>query len=215
MPNNTVPEIHKIDTINILPQENFILDNGVKVSSFFNNDINALKLDFAFPAGRIFQKKAFQSSICNAILREGTNQHPDSAEIEEKLDYFGIFVQQRIEAYWGIVSFYVPLMYLDKALPIIHEILFDAIIDDPSTEFLKDKARSVLIKNLKKPDFIAKSEGFSWLWGKNHPMGTYPDPSDLDNLSRTDLLDFYRKYYKEAKFNIYISGNLPKTSLKK
>jgi zinc protease len=209
------PKIHKISEIKFLQQENNSLQNGIKLSSFYNNDINALKIDFVFPAGRIFQEKAFISAMTNAIIREGSNQHPNSAEIEEKLDYFGIFVQQRIETYWSIFSFYIPLMYLEKALPIIHEILFDPIIDQVSLDFLKEKGKSGLIKQLKKPAFLARQHAMKMLWGENHPMGYFPKSSDFDNLSREDLIQFYNTYYKNSQFNIYVSGNFPRVFISK
>ncbi len=209
------PKIHKISEIKFLPQENIILQNGIKLSSFYNNDVNALKIDFVFPAGRIFQKKAFVAAMTNAIIREGSNQHPNSAEIEEKLDYYGIFVQQRIETYWSIFSFYIPLMYLNKALPIIHEILFDPVIDQVSLDFLNEKGKSGLSKQLKTPAFLAKQHAMKMLWGENHPMGYFPKPSDFDELSRNDLNQFYNSYYKNSKFNIYVSGNFPGVFLEK
>jgi len=209
------PKIHKISEIKFLTQENITLQNGIKLSSFYNNDVNALKIDFVFPAGRIFQGKPFVSAMTNAIIREGSNQHPNSAEIEEKLDYFGIFLQQRIETYWSVFSFYIPLMYLEKALPIIHEILFDPIIDQVSLDFLKEKGKSGLIKQLKKPSFLAKQHAMKMLWGENHPMGYFPNPDDFEKLSRDELFDFYTTHYKNSKFNIYISGNFPSVFLTK
>lgn len=209
------PKIHKITDITFLKQEDNFLSNGTKVSGFYTNDVNALKMDFVFPAGRAFQPKAFLSSLCNSILREGSNKHPNSAEIEEQLDYYGIFVQQKIEAYWSIYSFYIPLMYLDKALPLIHEILFDPIIDQVSIDFLKERSKAVLAKNLKKPAHLARNHAMKLLWGEKHPMGTFPDANDLDNINRNDFLSFYENHYAKNTFNIYIAGKLPNIYLAK
>lgn len=209
------PKIHKIKDIKFLKQEDNYLTNGTKVSGFYTNDFNAVKMDFVFPAGRAFQPKAFLSSLCNSILREGSNRHPNSAEIEEQLDYYGIFVQQKIEAYWSIYSFYIPLMYLDKALPLIHEILFDPIIDQVSIDFLKERSKAVLAKNLKKPAHLARHHAMKLLWGEKHPMGTFPDAKDLDNINRNDFLSFYENHYAESTFKIYIAGKLPITYIEK
>ena len=203
------PKIHKIDNIRFHKSTSYTLDNEIPVTAFHTNDLKVLKIDFAFPAGRLFQEKPYQASLTNAIIREGSIQHPNSTEIEEQLDYYGIFVQQRLESYLSVYSFFIPLMHLDKALPLAEEILFSPAMEIESLEFLKERTRSALLKNLEKPAFLARAHANQQFWGKEHPLGKFPCAGFLNRIGIEDLKTYYQERYRNKKFNIYLSGNYP------
>jgi zinc protease len=205
----SIPKPHRIKTLNILKPEHIVLDNGINLSSYYTNDFNAIKIDFVFPAGRIFQTKPFQAGICSACLREGSNANPNAEVTEETLDYYGIFVQQRVEAYNSIISFYIPVMYLTKAIPLLYEILFDAQISNQSVEFIKERSISSIKKSLKKPAFLAKAHAMKLLWGEHHPLGIFPDTKNLKSITKDDIFEFYTQQYLHSHFKIYVSGNFP------
>jgi predicted Zn-dependent peptidase len=101
-------------------------------------------------------------------------------------------------------------MYLEKALPLIKEIIFEPNLTNDSLNFLKENSLSSIKKNLEKAAFLARANAMELLWGENHPMGYFPKPEKLDHISIEDIKDFYSRHYQNADFSIYISGNYPK-----
>jgi zinc protease len=65
------------------------------------------------------------------------------------------------------------------------------------------------VVNLKKSDFVASRLIDEYVFGFNHPYGTYSTIEDYDALQREDLLQFYNQYYRNGACIIFVSGKLP------
>jgi predicted Zn-dependent peptidase len=63
--------------------------------------------------------------------------------------------------------------------------------------------------NLKKGDFIANRLIDEYLFGIQHPYGKYSVEQDYKNITREDLVAFYKQYYQEGKCVIFIAGKFP------
>ena len=197
------PEVKDIEKYKHLPVRKMKLSNNAEVFGFYNGDVKATRIDVLFPAGRVFQNKAFQSALTNALLREGSDK-----KIEEKLDYYGIFIKHRIEDYWSVFSFNFPVMYLEKTMEIIKELLFEPVIEKSNFRFIKNRTMENLIKSLQRTDFTAHIHFKNLLWGNDHPLGMLPDENRLNELTVSDIKEFYNKQYLDL-FKIIISGYYP------
>jgi predicted Zn-dependent peptidase len=47
------------------------------------------------------------------------------------------------------------------------------------------------------------------LYGKDHPYGKFSSAEDFDELQKDPLLNFYKKYYQQGKFILFVAGKLP------
>ncbi|MFP4664992.1 MAG: M16 family metallopeptidase [Bacteroidales bacterium] len=202
------PRIHEITTFRNLPVHTYKLDNGMEIHGFYNDTIKAMKLDFIFESGQALQSKAFLSAFTNAMLREG-KQNGKSQSFEETLDYYGIFLQQKIGRKWSVFSFYLPVMYLENLLPVAYDMLFDPDFTEDSLTFLREKTRQRLRQNLKRTDYNAAAYLKTLIWGKNNPLGFYPEESALDDITLEDIERFYLENYITS-CRIGISGYFPK-----
>ncbi|MFO7789281.1 MAG: pitrilysin family protein [Bacteroidales bacterium] len=205
---NTIPHIKTISRLKHLPVHQFLLDNKLQVYGFFNNDIKALKIDFLFEAGKAHQNKAFLAAFCNALIREGKSGQ-QSNDLEKQLDYYGIFLQQKLEKHWSVFSFYVPVMYLEKFLPLAADMLFNADFNDESLHFIREKTRQNLRKNIRRTDYVAGASLNNLIWGNDHALGFYPTEQKLDNINLDDIKAFYKNRYKN-NCRLIISGFFPK-----
>ena len=48
-----------------------------------------------------------------------------------------------------------------------------------------------------------------YLYGEQHPYGKYSTAEDFDALKRESLLDFYKKFYQQGRFILFVAGKLP------
>jgi predicted Zn-dependent peptidase len=99
--------------------------------------------------------------------------------------------------------------HIDKLLPVIEDMLTDSIFPSSELEIYQQNSKQRLLVNLKKAEFVASRLIDSYLYGDQHPYGVYTNPSDLDNLSTKDCIQFYNDYYLNGKCIIFVSGNLP------
>jgi predicted Zn-dependent peptidase len=202
------PDIKTIKAFNNLPVHNYQLDEGMNIFGFYNDDVKAVKLDFLFEAGQADQSKTFLAAFTNAMIREG-NSNGKSKSAEEILDYYGIFLNQKVTHSWSVFSFYLPIMHLDKLLPVAYEMLFQPVFTEEALQFLKEKTRQRLRQNLQRTDYRAAAYLKSLLWGENNPLGFYPREKALDKLEVQDIKHFYQQHYPHS-CRIGISGYFPK-----
>ncbi|MEA3448696.1 MAG: pitrilysin family protein [Bacteroidota bacterium] len=205
---NNIPPVKPVSKLTPLPVYESLLDNGLQVAGFFSDDVKVLKIDFVFEAGKAHQSKAYLAAFCNAMIRE-EKQTKHAAGTEALLDYYGIFLQQKLQKHWSVFSFYVPVMYLNKFLPLAYKMLFEPEFTDESLHFIREKTRQNLRKNLQRTDFVADANLDNMIWGKDHPLGYYPTEQKLEHISIDDIKTFYETHYK-TNCRIIISGFFPK-----
>jgi predicted Zn-dependent peptidase len=63
--------------------------------------------------------------------------------------------------------------------------------------------------NLLKCDFVAHRLIDAYLYGEEHPYGRLSRFEDYEALTREQLVEFYKKYYLQGKFMIFVAGKLP------
>ena len=63
--------------------------------------------------------------------------------------------------------------------------------------------------NLKKNEFVANRMIDAYLFGEKHPYGKYSSLADYEALQRSDILDFFNKYYTDGRCIIIAAGVLP------
>jgi predicted Zn-dependent peptidase len=97
-----------------------------------------------------------------------------------------------------------------ELLPVVKEMLTDSIFPEQELAIYKQNMQQRLSVNLKKCDFVASRLIDAYLFGKEHPYGKYSDFTDYQALNREQLIDFYKKYYQQGKFVMFVAGKLPK-----
>jgi zinc protease len=63
--------------------------------------------------------------------------------------------------------------------------------------------------NLLKCDFVAHRLIDAYLYGEQHPYGRFSRFEDYELLTRDQVIAFYKKYYQQGKFIIFVAGKLP------
>ncbi len=205
---NDMPPVKPVSRLTHLPLYKSLLDNGLQVAGFFKDDVKALKIDFIFEAGKAHQNKAYLAAFCNAMIRE-EKQNKHGSGTEALLDYYGIFLQQKLEKHWSIFSFYVPVMYLNKFLPLAYNMLFEPDFSVESLDFIREKTRQNLRKSLRRTDFVAEINLNNTIWGTEHPLGFYPTEQKLEHITIDDIESFYKTHY-QTNCRIIVSGFFPK-----
>jgi predicted Zn-dependent peptidase len=62
---------------------------------------------------------------------------------------------------------------------------------------------------LKKSDFVASRLIDTYLFGEQHPYGTFSRAEDYEALQRDELVRFYDQYYRNGKLIVFAAGRLP------
>jgi zinc protease len=196
----------------ILPIQHWQTSSGAKVYFVENRDIPMLDLsiDFAAGSGMDGSTKPGVASMTNRILRLGA-QGMDEDEIARRTADIGAGIAGRFDSDRAGLSMRTLSSRAEReqALEVFTRILHQPVF--PAGAFEREKTR--LISAIKESDIqpgTIASRTFNQLIYGSHPYGQRAsgDVESVGNITRDDLVDFYRRHYVARGAIIAIMGDV-------
>lgn len=210
---NSAPAINEIKKATIIQASEFRLKNNIPVYHINAGTQDLVKIELLFPAGMWQQSSPIMGSAASAMLQEGTSKYSAKA-IAEMVDYYGAFLHTEITHDFAAVSLHSLNKHLPNVLPVVEEIIANAIF--PKEEwsiYIQNKKQSFIVNN-KKVSFVSRKKFAELLFGNNHPYGHNVAEEDFDKLKIEDTFDFYKNSYTAKDAIIIASGNVTDATLK-
>jgi predicted Zn-dependent peptidase len=108
-----------------------------------------------------------------------------------------------------VITLHCLTKHVNELLPLVRELIVDSVMPEPELAIYQQNMKQRLEVNLKKSDFIAGRLIDTYLYGENHPYGKYSTAAEFDALNREQLLQFYKEYYQQGRFILFVAGKLP------
>lgn len=194
--------------LHLKPCTRYTLDNGVQVYAIDSGTQEVLMLDMVFYAGNWFEESNMVAATTNSLIKNGTSQRSAFA-INEYFEYYGAYVNRNCYNETANVSVHTLSKYLPEILPVMQEMITDAVFPEEELAIFKQNSKQRLQVSLKKCDFVAGRLIDAYLFGEHHPYGKYSSAPDYDALERHQLLDYFDKYYKKGSCVLFAAGKLP------
>lgn len=199
------PMIFPLQALQIPNIESSVLNNGIRLKILKDKQMELIRFDIKFSAGVRYQTKMFLASFTAKMLFEGTSKY-SSEEISEMFDSKG--------AYYGVspeldnvnVVFYIPKMFFKELLPLISEVIFDAVFPEDDLIKLQKKEKMSLRVNMTKSSVLARFHFRNVLFGDHHPYGLFPVLENIQNICKDDLSQFHHEFYMQNPFKLYLTG---------
>ncbi len=201
-----------VDAVNfhlqLKPCQRFTLKNGVEVYAIDAGAEDVMMVEWIFFAGNWLEEKNLIAATTNFLLRNGTS-NKTAFQINEHFEYFGSYLNRSCFNETASVSLHCLTKHIKELLPVVRELFTDSIMSEEELSIYQQNMKQRLKVNLQKSDFVAGQLIDSYLYGKQHPYGKYTTEEDFDALKRESLLDFYKKFYQQGKFILFVAGKLP------
>lgn len=194
--------------ISLKKPEIFKLDNGVTVYNIHAGTERVVQLEWVFKAGNWYEKKNNVAAAANFLLKNGTTKH-NAYEINEFVDFYGAYLNRTCYNETASITLHCLSHHLEQLLPMVREILTDAVLPDQELQIFKQNMKQKLSVNLRKCDFVAGRKIDALLFGEKHPYGIYSELADYDALNREELLEHYHHYYRNGHCIVFSAGILP------
>ena len=110
-----------------------------------------------------------------------------------------------------MVTLHTLNKHLEKLFPVLQDMLTDSIFPEQELDIYLQNSRQRLKVNLQKAEFVAGRLIDSYLFGEQHPYGTYTNIEDLDKIKIDDIKKFYQQYYLNGQLVIFVAGKIPST----
>jgi len=208
MLNRTIqPAIHPIEHIDMVKAEKYLLSNGIPVYYINAGTQDVVKLDIVFEAGTWFQPANLVASICNSMLEEGSVNF-SAAEVAEKFDYYGAYLQLTVDQNQGFVNVVSMGKYFPEIMAIVEDIVKRPIFPEHELAVLIAKNKQKWLLENEKVRTLCQKKFTQVLFGDDHPYAINNRLEDFDRISRDELLDYYRKYYHSGNCHIMLAGKI-------
>ena len=195
-------------SISLKQPEIFTLNNGIVVYNINAGAEQVVQLEWVFRAGNWYENKNNVAAAANFLLKNGTSKH-SAYEINEYVDFYGAYLNRSCYNETATISLHCLSRHLEQLLPIVREILVDAVLPEQELQIFRQNMKQKLAVNLRKCDFIAGRKIDALLFGEKHPYGIYSELSDYDALQRDELVEHYKKYYQNGHCTVFSAGILP------
>ncbi|HMT29527.1 MAG TPA: pitrilysin family protein [Bacteroidia bacterium] len=212
--NRTItPELKVPEAITILKAEKIQLDNGLSIYVINAGNDSVVKFEIIFPTGATDSDSYALSSACHQLTETGTSSKK-AIEIAENLDYFGAFLQSESGPDFKGFSLFSLSRFFQDTLPILNEILEDAIFPEQELSVWKTRSIQSLKVNSEKVSWLSKTSFNQSIYGKFHPYGYAPVESSFSSVTTDLLRSFFKNAYPIQDAIIIVSGKVDEPVLK-
>ena len=207
------PAFQTIAAINIPPVQIIKLSNGIPLYVVNVGEQPIIKIEFSFEAGSWQETQNGVSLFTSKMISEGTKNY-SSSEISEYFDKFGSFIESGQGLDRANFVVYGLKKHLPFLLPMVQELLNDAIFPEKELNTFKNIQLQTLQVNSEKSAFIANKTFRRKVFGDVHPYGNSMNEEAIKGINQTVLVDFYHNYWQGKPHRIFLSGNVGEAEIK-
>ncbi|RZF61656.1 M16 family metallopeptidase [Sphingobacterium corticibacterium] len=200
------PLRHDIQDITLVQPDEVVFDNGLRVFVFSAPTQELVKAEFIFQ--NIFdgsENSLLHTCACQ-MLKEGTKTRT-STQIAAEIDFYGAYLMPEYSFDQTALTLYSLNKHLSAVLPVVHDILNDAIFPEVELETYIRNNKQTLQISLQKNDYVARRLFFKNLFGESR-YGQVPTEEAYEKLNRDDLIALYQKQVQPQNCTLILSGNI-------
>jgi predicted Zn-dependent peptidase len=169
---------------------------------------DVVMVEWVFDAGNWYDKQPMVAATTNFLIKNGTTSKT-AYQINDFFEFHGAYLNRSCYNETASITLHCLSKHLETLLPVVREIIETSIFPEEELAIYIQNQKQRLSVNLQKCDFIANRLIDEYLFGINHPYGTYSNAEDYDALN-TDLLKaFYKQYYLNGSCKIFVAGKMP------
>lgn len=201
------PEINAMYEMLVKKPERRRMKNGVALNIIEAGTQEVVRLDVLIGAGQWHQTQSLQALFANRMLREGTSSMT-SAQIAEKLDYYGAWLELSSSPNCGFITLYSLNKYFPHTMAIIADMLMNPAYPEKELEVVLESNRQQFLVNSQRVEVISRKQFNRSLFGEEHPFGRFAVEEDYRRITPEVLREFYRKHYHSGNCSVYVSGKV-------
>lgn len=205
------PAINPIADIEIPKADLLTLNNEIPLYSLHFGNEDVVRIDCIFRAGIYYQQQPLVASFANQLLKEGT-QTKNSAQIAERLDFYGSWLQLSCSHHFAYVTLYSLNKYLPETIDLLKDMIENSVFPEKEFQIYLNRRKQQYLIEQEKVQYLAQKEFQTALYG-NHPYGKSANIDDFDRLQVAWIQDFHKQFYTPQNCRIVVSGKVNSTVL--
>ncbi len=203
----TAPEFQTIQEVNFPAARTQTLDNGTPLYIINVGQQPIVRLEVIFDAGTWFEPKDSVSFFTMKMLAEGTKQKT-AVQISEYFDSIGAFIDLGHGSDRANLSVYGLTKHLAAILPMVSELLSEAVFPEAELETIRNSTLQNLKVNQEKNGYLASVMLRQSLFGNAHPYGKSQQENTIAAVETQDLRHFYAQRINTRPRAVVLSGRI-------
>jgi predicted Zn-dependent peptidase len=159
------------------------------------------------PAG-----KSGLAAITGIVMRNGGAGGLTPEKMDDELEFMASAVESNIAGDMGTVSMTTLKKNLDSSFRIFRDVLLHPDFNEKRLDMSRKQAIEGLRRQNDDPKEIADREISRAIYA-GHPLGLFPTFESVSSITRQDLLDFHRRFYRPDNMLLAVSGDFDRNTL--
>ncbi len=195
------PQLNNVPLVN----QSF-LDNGMELFVIKVENLDLVRIDFMFSGGVWVQNHPLQALLALSNIKEGTI-HKHSSEVNEILDFYGATFSTTVSKTFSLLTVVCLAKYIIPVIELTREIILSPIYDLTELQIKLQQMKASYDIQSHQVKTQAERLFFNTLFGKRHPMSSFPETHDFEMHDNTLLFEYYKKYIGSSNCKLIVSGN--------
>jgi zinc protease len=209
-------EFPPLPEIEIPEYERYELDNGMVIYLVEDHELPLVSGNAVIRTGTRFEpgEETGLAGITGTVMRSGgTRQHP-ADELNQLLEQRAASVETKIDTTSGGANFSALSEDLETVFSLFAEVLTQPAFPEDKIALAKQQQAGAIARRNDDPGDIASREFQKLVYGEASPYARTVEYETLENISREDIVNFYKKYYHPENLILGIYGDFDAEQMK-
>lgn len=198
-----------LEEVQIPKYTRYVMDNGMVVYLMEDHDLPLVGGTALIRTGDRLEpaQKVGLANLTGIVLRTGGTQQHSADELNQLLEQQAAAVETEIGATAGSASFSALSEDLAMVFGLFAEVVRQPIFAQDQLDLAKTQVRGGIARRNDDPNGIVGREFQKLIYGSTSPYARTVEYATLDNISRQDLVSFYRQYFYPNNMILGIVGD--------
>ncbi len=194
----------------------FTLSNGMKVYLLEDHELPLVSGFALVRTGNLFDppEKRGLADVTGAVIRAGGTKAKTGDQLDEELENIAASVESNIGENNATVSFSCLRENVAPVLASFHDVLTAPAFRQDKIDLTLTQYRSGIARRNDDPGGIATREFTSLVYGRDTSYGWNVEYETIDRIRRTDVVDFYSRYFFPKNISLAVYGDFSTADMK-
>lgn len=206
------PELH----FQIPTAERVVLECGMPVYLLRDTELPIINMTAMVRVGSVYEPaaKSGLSAMAGTVMRSGGAGGMAPERMDDELEFMASAVESTISSDMGTVSLTALKKNFTRTLEIFRNVMLQPDFSEKRVEIARRQLFETLRRQNDDPKEIARRELNRAVYA-GHPLGAIATFDSISAISRQDLVDFHRRFYRVDNMILSVSGDFDRTALLK
>ncbi|MDD2734490.1 MAG: pitrilysin family protein [Desulfuromonadaceae bacterium] len=208
----TFPALH----FQIPKAERVVLECGMPVYLLRDTELPIINMTAMVRVGAVYEPaaKTGLSGIVGSVMRSGGAGGQTPEQMDDELEFMASSVESGIGNDMGTLSLTALKKNFSRTLQIFNMVLLHPDFSAKRLEIARQQSIEGLRRQNDDPKEIAGREINRAIYA-GHPLGNIATFDSIRSITRQDLVEFHRRYYRLDNMILAVSGDFDRTALLK